>query len=399
MPQPRSRPSTWTASVAIGLGLVLTGCGATSGAGAISSSVSASPNTSSASANGPHQVAADLGQKIDVYFAADTAGHYGNRRAVIVTVDGRLVASRYLKSTPTSTFDIQTIGGTIVTILVGIALDEGKIHSLDQTLPDLLPSYRAAMNAPDKTITLRQLITQNTGLPADSQFYTEVWAKPQDWVRRILTDGASLPPGSGVQYSSAAAHLVSVILSQATGQSTLDYARAKLFSPLGISTTPAAQTPFLPSNFPTYQKAGFDWPTDPQGHSLGAGSIKMAALDLAKIGQLMLDKGKWHGKQLVSADWMTRMQSPLQNVGTESDGAPIGFGYNSVYDAKITGHYVFATLGSGGQIIEVVPDLGAVVTVLSQQSINPLEPPDPGTTPDGSDYDDFVSTVVEPAIH
>ncbi|MGZ6269644.1 MAG: serine hydrolase domain-containing protein [Candidatus Limnocylindrales bacterium] len=352
----------------------------------------------SAAGQGSHRVAADLGRKVDAFFAADTTGHYRNRRAVIVTVDGRLVVSRYSKSTPASTFDIQTMGGAVMGILIGIAIDDGKLRSLDQTLPALLPSYRSMMSPADKTITLGQLLNGSSGLDGDDIFYSEVWGTSRDWVGRILEDGPTQgSPGSGFYFSSASMHLLSVILSQATGRSSLDYAREKLFTPLGISTTPVDEDTFLPVNSAAYERAGFAWPTDPQGHHLGAVALKLTGLDVAKLGELWLDKGRWDGRQVVSAGWITRSESPLQTIGTESDGAPIGYGYN-LFTAKITGHDVFAAVGLGGQLIEVVPDLGVVVAVLSQSPFNPVGAVDPGTTPDGGDYDQFVSDVIEPAV-
>ena len=115
-------------------------------------------------------------------------------------------------------------------------------------------------------------------------------------VARILADGPVQPPDQGFLYSSAGSHLLSAILRQAVGRSVLDYARQKLFAPLGIDTVPAAEPVAAPENLPAYEKAGFAWPVDPQGVHDGGGGQKLTARDLAKLGQLWLDAGRWRGR-------------------------------------------------------------------------------------------------------
>jgi len=236
-----------------------------------------------------------------------------------------------------------------------------------------------------------------SGLDNADALYKQVWNTKQDWIRLILHDGTVHAPAQQFDFTQdATGDLLVAILEQATGQNPVDYAREKLFTPLGINTEPGYQGPLAPDRQAAYDGAGFAWPTDSHGHHLGV-AMKFTARDLAKIGQLWLDKGRWQGRQLVSADWVTQSQSALETIGAEDDGAPIGFGYG-LFSAKVTDHLVVAPVGMGGQLIEVVPDLGLVVAVLSKSPLNPLGPPDPGTTGDGSDYDALV-TAIEPAIH
>jgi CubicO group peptidase (beta-lactamase class C family) len=202
---------------------------------------SAPSQTSSPSATAHRMDAVALGQQVDAYFAKDPTDAFRNRQALLVSVDGQIVLERYWHSTAAMSGNIESVGKTILSTLIGIALDEGKLRNLDQTVGELLPAYRSVMSPAVAAITLRQLLTMTSGLPPDGHFYTAVFTdKPQDWVRQILQRGQTGPTGT-FQYSSAGSHLLSAILSHATGRSTLAYAREKLFDPLGISTRPATE--------------------------------------------------------------------------------------------------------------------------------------------------------------
>jgi len=127
--------------------------------------------------------------------------------------------------------------------LVGIAVGEGRLR-LDQPLAQLLPSYAATMTPAVAHTTLRQVLTMTAGLAGSFSVAGDLgFATSPDWVRAILTHPAQ-PPGGSFVYSSGGSHLLSAILVTATGMSVLDYARAKLFDPLGIPTRPALQPLF-----------------------------------------------------------------------------------------------------------------------------------------------------------
>ena len=144
-------------------------------------------------------------------------------------------------------------------------------------------------------------------------------------------------------YASAASHLLSAILVEATGQSVLDYARDKLFNPLGISTDPAAEPLAVEENLPVYEAAPLAWPVDPQGVHLGDAYLKISAPDMAKIGQLMLAGGRWDDKQIVPAQWVTestRAHVPTGGYGLGGDD----YGYHW-WVTTADGHDAFAAAG------------------------------------------------------
>jgi CubicO group peptidase (beta-lactamase class C family) len=335
-----------------------------------------------------------LARSVDLYFENDLTGAFRNRQALVVSVDGQIVLERYWHSSAATSGNIQSVGKTILSSLVGIALDEGKLRSLDQTVGELLPAYRTVMSQPVAAITLRQLLTMTSGLPSDDDFYPAVFtSKPQDWVRMILERGQTGPIGT-FQYSSAGSHLLSAILSHATGRSILDYAREKLFDPLGISTRPATRVVAAPENVDDYRRAQFSWPTDPQGHYVGGGGQKFTAREMALFGQLWLQNGRWKDRQLVPAAWIQAAQ--FQGVPIDIPIAD-AYGYQ-VWLGKASGHQALFAYGHAGQLIEIVPELGLVVAVLSRHNPDPRVPAEPGTA-DASEYANLVSLFIAPLVH
>ncbi len=368
---------------------MLTGCTSSSPA-----AQPAEPAQSSLSVSGAaHRVDTDrIVRQLDLFFADDAATlkAFRDRRALLIAVDGRPVVERYWHSSATTTGGIFSITTTIMSALVGVAVDEGKLHGVNQTLAGLLPWSEAVMSPQVRAITLRQLLTMTSGLPGDDSSFPEVSRPRTDWVRDILAQGVTGPPGQ-FRYSSVGSHLLSAILSQATGRSTLDYAREKLFDPLGIKTRPAAEPVAAPDNIDEYERAGFAWATDPQHRNTGDGGVKLTARDLAKVGQLWLQGGRWGDRQLVSARWMRAART--DRVPT-NDHVAQGYGYQ-VWLSTGDGHDAIMARGIGGQLIEIVPDLGLVVVVLSHRD---LRRPDPGAA-DTWDYAALVAGVIAPAVH
>jgi hypothetical protein len=193
-----------------------------------------------------------------------------NVRAIIVDVDGRRRFERYFSSSADQSRSSASVTKSVMSTLVGIAIAEGRL-SLDEQLSRMLPRYAPEMKPSVAKVTLRQLLTMTAGFPDtfDAVGEDELYASA-NWTRFILKHQDSTP-GVEFHYSDYGAHLLSPILVQATGQSVLAYARAKLFDPIGIPTTPGIEPPSDTAHTPEYQQAGFAWPVDPQGFNVGAG--------------------------------------------------------------------------------------------------------------------------------
>jgi CubicO group peptidase (beta-lactamase class C family) len=356
-------------------------------AGCTSTAQGPAQSQASSSSTATHRVdTAALAKLVDLFFENDFADAFRNRQALVITVDGHVVLERYWDSTATTSGNIESVGKTILSTLIGIALDEGSLRSLDQTVEELLPAYAAMMSPPVAAITLRQLLTMTSGLPPDEEFYPRVFSA-EDWVGGILATGLTGAPGT-FRYSSAGSHLLSAILSEATGRSALEYAREKLFDPLEISTRPATEVMVTaPDSLDDYERAGFTWPTDPQGRYIGGGGQKLTARDMARFGQLWLQNGRWGDRQLVPSDWIQAAQTDRVPVRYGPVGA---YGYQ-VWLGTADEHDALFAFGFAGQLIEIVPDLGLVLAVLSRHDPDPRVPQEPGTA--DTEYTELVSLI------
>ena len=341
------------------------------------------PTATAASVSAHPVVPAEVEKRIQEFLGVGS-GAFDQVRAILVSVHDRPVVERYYHSSAATTGNVFSVTKSVMSMLIGIAIDERKLGGVDQTLAELLPAYAATMPSAVKAVTLRQVLTMTAGLPPDPPGALPGFVTSGDWVAAILREGTQQPAGQGFAYSSAGSHLLSAILKQATGRSTLDYARAKLFTPLGISTVPAAEPVARAESGPAYDRARFAWPTDPQGNHVGFTFLKLTARDMARLGQLWLNHGRWAGRQLVSAAWVT--ESTTSHVATQS--TPEQYGYQW-WVTTADGHRAYAAIGYGGQLIEVVPDLDLVTIVASTDA--------PGAA-GAQVYLDLVSSYIAPAI-
>ena len=258
--------------------------------------------------------------------------------ALLVARDGRLAFERYYGgATVAHPFDLQSVTKTVVSVLVGIAIADGRLK-LDATLAEIFPSQIVAADDPRvRRITLRQLLTMTSGWtsssPADFAFAI-------DPVRVLLGRRLSDRPGRRFAYDNGSYHLLSAAVSAVTEQPASEFAERRLFGPLGFGDSP--------------------WQKDDSGLSLGPGGLYLHARDLAKLGQLFLNGGRWNGQQLVPERYVRESTRP------QSEGGPPGgtrYGYGWWISSSPTG---FQATGYGGQTLLVVPEQDLVVVLLTR---------------------------------
>jgi CubicO group peptidase (beta-lactamase class C family) len=255
-----------------------------------------------------------------------------------------------------SRHDVNSVTKSVVSLLVGIALGQGLIRGTDETLADFFgdePELKA--NTPAQGITLAQLLTLTTGFDTSALDRDTDYA---DFLRRFHTDGllghalkrpVSHPPGTRFHYSNLDAHLVSLALARRAKASVAAYAQQHLFGPLGI--------------------VDFAWPTNLRGDSNGASGLSLRARDMARLGQLVLQQGRWNGRQVVPADYVARATRRQAASDLPVRSRPDLWGYGYLW-------WTVATLGDelpacyaagyGGQFIYVVPALDLVVTATTE---------------------------------
>ena len=293
-----------------------------------------------------------------------------NVRAVLVSVDGETRIPHYRHGfTATDTTHIWSVTKSVVSTLVGIAISEGILGSLDQNLGELLPEQRSSMSASVAAVTLRELMTMSGGFPgADPPYETvkRIFTSRGDLVAYFLKEGQEVPAGTQFLYSNTSSHLVAAVLASTLRRSNGDhprsvfeYARARLFEPLEIDTDPAWVKPLSDTRVADFAEAGFGWGTDPNGIPVGAFGLRLTAPDLVKLGELYLNEGTWHGKQIFGADWVEQVTSPS---GLQPQYGLMWWLYTS------NGHPVYAAQGYEGQMIVVVPDQQSVTAIESANS-------------------------------
>ena len=282
-------------------------------------------------------------------------------RAILVARGGRTVYTEYFGANADAYWGLQSVTKSIVSTLVGIALDEGLIDGLDATLAELLPDHVAVMSQAVRTTTLRQLLTMSAGFPAGSAATGPEFTHEKHWVRAILSHPES-PPGQEFVYSNGTSHLLAAIVEQATGMSILAFARSRLFGPLGIASAPALQP--VVTNIEALKaldEADFAWPVDPQGTGTGWFGLRLRPEDLLKIGQLFLDEGRWEGRQVISTQWVA--DATTQQVEVDSSG--LGYGYQW-WTEDLDGETSYQAIGYGGELIVVVPSRDLVVVTATE---------------------------------
>ncbi len=177
---------------------------------------------------------------------------------------------------------------SIVSTLIGIALDRGEIISVNSKVLDLLPNYQPENISDWKSkLTLRNLLMMSSGLDSRDDYPDDwIWIdrliNAEDAVKYSLNLDITVQPGTVFKYTNANSHLLSAILIEKTGMATLAYAKRNLFEPLGISNVM--------------------WRNDTSGRQWGFYGIYMTPRDMAKIGYLYLHEGTWDGKMIVSRE-------------------------------------------------------------------------------------------------
>jgi CubicO group peptidase (beta-lactamase class C family) len=277
-----------------------------------------------------------------------------NIDSVTVVRNGHIVADATVYPFgPDSKHIIHSCTKSIVSALIGIAIDLGYVEGVDQPILDILqeencraPSCKgrtiANLDADKEAITLEHVLTMSSGLECrDSYLYRwrglHEMRQSDDWVQFMLDLPMAEPPGSRFEYCNGGSFLLSAIIQETAGVSTARFAEEHLFGPLSISDV--------------------SWPSNPQGINIGWGELHMRPHDMAKIGYLYLNEGQWDGEQIVPADWV-RASTRKHISATLQDG----YGYQW----WVTDDGIYMALGYAGQFIFVVPEKALVAVFTSE---------------------------------
>lgn len=266
-------------------------------------------------------------------------------RAVVVAHRGKIIAEHgyrgYTSKDPTS---IMSASKSIMSALVGIAIEKGILEGTDQKIATILSDDMPENADPRLSkITIGNLLSMQAGLRSTSGEEYGAWIESSNWVRTVLSQPFEDNPGGGMIYSTGSTHLLSAILTRKTGRSTRSLANEWL-GPL----------------------EGFRiswWSRDPQGIYVGGNMMAMSARSLLAFGELYRTGGITpEGKRLISKDWIDRSWQSRTNSRYTGDG--YGYGW---FTRRIAGEEVHFGWGYGGQMLYIVPRRELTVVMTSDE--------------------------------
>ncbi|WP_230548735.1 serine hydrolase domain-containing protein [Reyranella aquatilis] len=286
-----------------------------------------------------------------------------NVHAVLIARHGKLVMERYyagvdermarplgiVRFAADVKHDMRSVSKSVTSLLIGIALAEGRFPTLDSSVFDTFPQYGDLATPEKRRITFRDLLTMSAGLKWDeSRGYADPLSneyglvEATDPFRYLLSQPMAAAPGTVYAYNGGATALLAAALAKGTGRSLNDYAREKLFVPL--------------------QVLDFDWDEMGVSHQLGAaGGLRLRPRDMLKLGQIMLTDGQWNGRRVLPPGWAAESATPRIN----GEGLYF-YGYQWWLGRSFSrGHELTwtAAFGLGGQRLYIVPALDLVLAI------------------------------------
>jgi len=267
-------------------------------------------------------------------------------RSLLVSRQGETILEQYFNgSSPSDVVNIKSVSKSVISALVGIAIEQGYISTVGQPINEYFGDLITAESDLTKAeITIKDLLTMQAGLESTSNRNYGAWVMSPDWIRYALRQPMRSPPGTRMEYSTGNTHLLSAILTQATAKSTLQFAREVLAQPMG------------------YRLAA--WPTDPKGIYFGGNDMEMTARQMLMFGQLYLNEGQLNGKQIIPADWI-KQSLGRHAQSTREHGRYYGYGW---WIREMAGFETPYAWGYGGQFIILVPKLDLVVVTTSDST-------------------------------
>ncbi len=262
--------------------------------------------------------------------------------------------------------NVKSVSKSVISALVGIAIGKGVIGSADARVAGLLPSRLPAADKRDPRLadlTVGNLLSMQAGLERTSGANYGRWVASRDWVRHALSRPFDDAPGGRMLYSTGNTHLLSAILTRASGRSTHALAEDWLGKPLGIAVPP--------------------WQRDPQGIFFGGNNMLLSPRALLKFGALYRNGGMHDGKRVLPEGWVKTSWTP--RTQSRWSGDAYGYGWFSTAFCGETSHYA---RGFGGQFVHVLPSLALTVVITSDRSAR--------TRVDG--YRDALNELVETGI-
>lgn len=253
---------------------------------------------------------------------------------------GHVVAGAWWKpEAPDKPHVLWSLSKSFNSTAVGLAIEEGKLH-LDDPVLKFFPDDAPADPSDNlKAMTVRDLLTMTCGHETEAK---NTGGGPS--VKTFLAHPVPFKPGTHFLYNTLGSYVLSAIVTKVTGQTELEFLKPRLFEPLGIENP--------------------RWDTSPEGNSLGGYGLYLCTEDIAKFGQLYLQKGMWNGKQVIPQSWVEQATSKQVPNDKESH-AKMGSDWTQGYGFQFwrCTHHAFRGDGAAGQFCVVIPDKDAVIAI------------------------------------
>ena len=266
--------------------------------------------------------------------------------SLLISHRGELVFEEYYNGAdPRRPANMKSASKSVISALIGIAIDEGHIKSVEDPITKYFPEYIFNQTDPDKQlITIENLLTMQSGLETTSNRNYGKWVLSENWVEFVLNQPLVAKPGTRMLYSTGSTHLLSAILTRASGINTKEFAQKHLASQLGYSMS--------------------YWSRDPQGIYFGGNDMEMTPRQMLAFGELYLNKGVHEGRQIIPTNWVKESYRP-HVLSPRGQGRYYGYGW---WLRDLAGMLVPVAWGYGGQLIFVVEPMDLVVVATSDST-------------------------------
>ena len=264
---------------------------------------------------------------------------------LISQVDDLVFEQYYNQRDPSRPANMKSASKSVISALVGIAIDKGLIDSVDVKVAEYFPDLIAASDDLQKQqITIENLLTMQSGLETTSNRNYGKWVLSDNWVEFALNQPLVAAPGTRMLYSTGSTHLLSAIITQASGMSAKQFAQENLSLRLGFSMS--------------------YWSQDPQGIYFGGNDMEMTPRQMLEFGRLYLNEGVYENEQVISKAWIEDSHKPRAR-SPRGQGRFYGYGW---WLRDLAGMQVPVAWGYGGQLIFVVKELDLVVVATSEST-------------------------------
>jgi CubicO group peptidase (beta-lactamase class C family) len=284
---------------------------------------------------------------------------YSNTTGIVILQEGEpLYEGCFQGNSPSDAMHVFSVTKSVCSALVGIAIGQGYVKSVDQPVLDFLPEYQ-----PDKAnktaclVTIRHLLTMTAPFRYEAEPFAEYFQSEDRLQTSLHYLGGEEKPGRFRYSPFMSAHILSGILASTTGRSMLDFAAENLLAPLGIDAPNAVTLHGEQDYWAWHGKPRHEpsWVADPQGINPGSWGLCLTPMAMAKLGQLYVSGGVWDGRQIIPASWV-RESTKVQSRWEET-----GLGYGFLWWVLEDG--VYAALGDGGNVIYGNEKTGTVIAM------------------------------------